>query len=95
MSRAYEDEQRELTARVKVLQAELDQAQDKTANVERFVSLVRRYTEVEELTPKILNEFIKRIIIYTPDKSSGKRLQKVKVIYNLVENIPMREKRTA
>lgn len=52
-------------------------------------------TEAEELTSKILNEFVKCIIIYAPDKSRGKRIQKVRVIYNLVDKIPMREKRTA
>lgn len=95
LSKGYEDEQRELMDRVKVLQAELDKAQDKAANVERFVALVRKYTELEELTPKIVNEFVQRIIVYAPDKSSGKRTQKVRIIYNLIGEVPMREKRTA
>lgn len=95
LSKGYENEQRELMDRVKVLQAELDKAQDKAANVERFVALVRKYTELEELTPQIVNEFIQRIIVYAPDKSSGKRTQKVKIIYNLIGEVPMREKRTA
>lgn len=95
LSKGYEDEQRKLMDRVKVLQAELDKAQDKAANVERFVALVRKYTELEELTPQIVNEFIQRIIVYAPDKSSGKRTQKVKIIYNLIGEVPMREKRTA
>lgn len=95
LSKGYENEQRELMDRVKVLQAELDKAQDKAANLDRFISLVRENLELEELTPKIVNEFIQRIIVYAPDKSSGKRTQKVKIIYNLIGEVPMREKRTA
>ena len=84
-----------MTERVKVLQTELDQTQDKTASVEQFVALVKKYTEVEELTPKIVNEFIRRIIVYAPDKSSGKRTQKVKIIYNLIGDVPKQARKTA
>lgn len=80
--------------RVKVLQAELDKAQDKAATVERFVALVHENLEVEELTPKIVNEFIRRIIAYAPDKSSGKRTQKVKIIYNLIGDTPKQVRKT-
>lgn len=95
LSKAYEAEQRNLSDRAKVLQTELDGMQEKAVNVEQFVSLVKQYTEVEELTPKIVNEFIKRIIVYAPDKSSGKRTQMVRIIYNLVGEVPKRKKETA
>ncbi len=95
LSRAYEDEQRTLTARVKVLQAELDSAQEKAVNLDRFISLVHENLSVKELTPKLVNEFIERIIISAPDKSSGKRIQKVRIVYNLVGDVPRREKKTA
>ena len=95
LSKGYEDEQRELTERVKALQAELDQTQDKAANLDRFISLVHENLELEELTPKIVNEFIQRIIVYAPDKSSGKRTQKVRIIYNLIGDAPKQVKKTA
>ncbi|WP_297986945.1 DUF4368 domain-containing protein [Oscillibacter sp.] len=95
LAKGYEDEQRELTERVKVLQAELDEAQGKAVNLDRFISLVHENLELAELTPKIVNEFIRRIIVYAPDKSSGKRTQKVKIIYNLIGDVPKHARKTA
>lgn len=47
---------------------------------------------VQELTQTIVNEYIKEIVVFAPDKSSGKRKQKVNLIhFNLVDevDIPM------
>jgi hypothetical protein len=45
-------------------------------------STARRYTEIEELTPAIVHEFIDRIIVHEPDIPRGGRVQKVEIIYN-------------
>ncbi len=84
LSAAYEDEQRTLTARVKVLHAELDKEQEQAGNIAQFVALVKRYTDLQELTPSVLNEFIERITVSAPDKSSGHRVQKIHIKYHFV-----------
>ena len=50
-----------------------------------------KYVDVEELTQTIVNEYIKKIIVCAPDKSSVKRKQKVKIFFNFVDdvNIPV------
>lgn len=95
LAKAYEDEQKTLTARAEALQAELTRSQEKAVNLDRFISLVHENLEVKELTPKIVNEFIARIIVFAPDKSSGKRTQRVRIIYNLIGEAPRQEKKTA
>ena len=45
---------------------------------------MRKYTDITELTPTVLNEFIQRIEIHAPDKSSGKRTQQIDIYYNSV-----------
>lgn len=35
-----------------------------------------------ELTPTIVNEFVKKIIVHAPDKSSGHRRQKIELVWN-------------
>ena len=37
-----------------------------------------------ELAPTALNEFIQRVEIHAPDKSSGKRAQQIEIFYNAV-----------
>lgn len=56
-------------------------------NLERFLSIVKKYTEIEKLTPTILNEFVEKIIVHVPDKSTGKRVQQVEISYNCVDVI--------
>lgn len=89
LSTAYEDEQRTLSARVKVLSATLEQEQEQAVNVAQFIALVKKHTEIQELTPSIVNEFIDSIIVYAPDKSSGHRTQEIRIKYNLVGVLPV------
>lgn len=58
--------------------------------IAKFISLVRSYTEVNELTPEILNSFIDKIYIGKPERINGQRVQEVKIVYKLVGavNIP-------
>ena len=59
--------------------------------LDAFVALTQKYVDVTELTPTILNEHIKKIVVFAPDKSSGKRKQKIKIYFNFVDevNIPV------
>ena len=58
-------------------------------NVAQFIALVKKHTEMQELTPAILNEFIRRIVVYAPDRSSGKRTQRIDIQYNFIGEIPV------
>ena len=54
MTQAYEKEQTELTQKVKTLHEELAKAKESTNSISRLVKLVRKYTEINELTPEIV-----------------------------------------
>ena len=58
-------------------------------NLDRFLAIVKKYTEIEKLTPTILNEFVEKIIVHAPDKSTGKRVQQVEISYNCVGMIDL------
>ena len=82
MSAKFETEQVELTEQANTLQLELEGLEQESVNVDRFLSVVRKYTEVKELTPAIIAEFIDKIIIHQPTSPRKNRVQKVEVIYN-------------
>lgn len=84
LSSGYEAEQAALAPKLDELAARLEQDEEKADGAERFLKLVRRYTEIEELTPEIVNEFIARIEVHAPDKSSGHRQQRVDIFYNYI-----------
>ena len=85
LSGGYEAEQKDLQEKVAILQAELTGQEEQAMNLDRFLSIVKKYTEIEKLTPTILNEFVEKIIVHAPDKSTGKRVQQVEISYNCVE----------
>ena len=82
MSKGYEDEQHILQVEADEIQSELHQEEKKSVDVKRFLAIVKKYTDLTELTPEILREFIDKIIVHAPDKSSGRRLQEIEIIYN-------------
>ena len=82
MSKGYEDEQRTLQTEADGIQSELQQEEKKSVDVKLFLAIVKKYTDLTELTPEILREFIDKIIVHAPDKSSGRRLQEIEIIYN-------------
>ena len=63
MSASYEAEQKALKEALTQLKADIETQDDKTANVSAFVEKVKRYTEIKELTPAIVNEFIDYIMV--------------------------------
>ena len=65
----------------------LEQAKKRLADLDAFIALTQKYVDVEELTQTIVNEYIKKIIVYAPDKSSGQRVQKVKIYFNFVDDV--------
>lgn len=88
MTEAYEAEQATMTERVKVLRREFVTAKEETEGVNKFLRIVRKYTEIAELTPETVREFIDRIIVHEAEKTDGKKRQIVEIYYNCVGVIP-------
>ena len=87
LSESYEKEQSELKASVSLLQASVDAAESEALNVSSFLKVVRKYTVPEKLTPVMLREFVEKVIVHAPDKSSGSRVQQIDVHYNFIGQI--------
>ncbi|MDE6762086.1 MAG: DUF4368 domain-containing protein, partial [Oscillospiraceae bacterium] len=81
MSKGYEDEQAELKAKISELSAAIEVKEQKSADTSQFLEIVRKYTEITELTPEIMHELIERIVVHAPDKSSGHRVQQIDIYY--------------
>ena len=56
------------------------------ASYDRFMDLLRKYVGagIEELTPTMVNEFVKKIIVHEADHSTGKRVQQIDIIFNFI-----------
>ena len=97
LSADYEREQTELKERIAALQAEQDKAQENAANAEKFLSVVRKYTSFEELTPTLLREFVEKIVVHEAVALDGKkrgkqRTQAIEIYYSFVGKLELPQK---
>ena len=89
MNRNYTEEQKKLKEEVISLQQEIEEQERKAEDLEQFIQRVKRNSELTELTPYALHELVKAVYVEAPDKSSGKRKQKIHICYDLVGFIPV------
>ena len=89
LSANYETEQAELKQIIEKLSAEISKTEEQSDNVERFISKVHRYFDLQELTPSVLNDMVKRVYVHAPQTIDGKRTQEIDIVYDLVGILPL------
>lgn len=87
LSAEYEAEQKELLQKVKQGNDMVTTYEQDKADFDSFAAVVRKYVGIRELTPTIVNEFVKKIIIHAPDKSSGHRRQRIHLVWNFLGEV--------
>ena len=92
LTSGYEDEKAALTKRAAELRKEIESAAERGADVKRFVALVRRYSEISELTYENVHEFIDRILVHELDRETNTR--KIEIFYSFVGKVDSGEEPT-
>ena len=77
----YDKEQKELKTKIEQLSKEINNTEKKTTDLTQFISNVKKYTEITELTPEILNELIEKILVHQTQKVNGKKVQEIDIYY--------------
>ena len=77
----YDNEQKELRIKIEQLVKDINNTEKKEADLTQFISNVKKYTEITELTPEILNELIEKILIHQSKKVNGKKVQEIDIYY--------------
>ena len=85
---------KELKEKAAALQSELSKTLEATANAEKFMKVVRKYTSFEELTPTLLREFVEKIVIHESEALDGKRRgklrrQEIEIYYSFVGKVEL------
>ena len=81
LSLNYEKEQKELKEKNNELTIALDKSKQEKIDLTTFIGKVRKYTNIKELTPEIINELIDKILIYQQTKLDGKKYQQIDIYY--------------
>lgn len=87
----YDSEQKNLDTEIERLQAEIDRYNTDSVRANRFLELVKRHTEFNELTPTILNEFIEKVVVHEAVKIEGKRTMQVDIYLNFIGKFDLPE----
>ena len=77
----YEREQKELAVTVSEGQETLKSAEQKSVDLRLLLRTFREMTDIQELTPTLVNSLIERIEVHNNDKSSGHCFVKVDIYF--------------
>ena len=64
MTQIYEEEQTSLTEKASVLRQELMTIKEESDNVNRFMRTIRKYGDINELTPDLVRNFIEKVVVH-------------------------------
>ena len=81
LSLNYEREQKDLKEKINKLATTIDKTKQEEINLTTFIDKVKKYTEIKELTPEIVNELIDKIYVYQQTKLNGKKYQQIDIYY--------------
>lgn len=83
----YETEQRVLSKEIEDLDLAISRYEKETDKTRKFISLISRYENFDELTNTMINEFVEKIIIHERDrKGSQTSKQKIEIYFNFIGN---------
>ena len=77
----YDKEQHELKIKIEQLSKQINNTEKKTVDLTQFINNVKKYTEITELTPEILNELIEKILVHQAEIVNGKKTQEIDIYY--------------
>lgn len=84
MITTYEAEQKELESRSEELKAVIAQNNDNVEGANRFISQVRKYTDIQELSAGLIREFVDKVYVSEKQVVDGKKIQKIRILWNCI-----------
>ena len=84
LAKSYEDEGNDLKQKILELQNALSASVQDEEKLSKFLKVVKTYTEIQELTPEMLNSFVERIYIGETERYNNRKMQEVEIIYKFI-----------
>ena len=85
----YDSEQTALETEIEDLKAQIDSFNEDSTKADKFIAVVRRYTDFTELTTPMLNEFIEKVVVHEATGGRTDRKQKIDVYFNFVGQVEL------
>ena len=84
LSAKYEQEQGDISRRVKVLKSELHKEAGQLYTADVFLDTVRRYTDVRALNQRMVTELIDHIDVHHAIQVNGVKTQEIKIHFHCI-----------
>ena len=85
LSRKYAEEYYTLKAEKEEIKERLSECENANQSAKKFIRLAESYSNFEELTPTIINEFISKIVVHERDVKRAKyAVQRIEVYFNYI-----------
>lgn len=92
LTSGYEDEKKSLAARIDELQQQIATVTERKRDISRFIQIVGKYSDIQELTYENVHEFIDRILIHELDRETNTR--KIEIHYSFVGQVDTEQEPT-
>ena len=89
LSSDYEKEQQEIEISMREIKEKLMQFEEDTDRMEEFLFLVHKYTDIQELTPAIVNEFVDKVLVHKIENTDGGRVQEIEIFLNYIGKVEL------
>ena len=88
LSDSYMGEQQELKNKMTSLKCSIEQLQAESSNIEKFIAIAKKYTDIQELTPEILHTFIAKIVVHEREEKNVKYTnQQIDIYFTHIGNV--------
>lgn len=92
LNRQYETEQLSLNSEIERLNDEIESYNNSQKGISKFIDLIRKYDDFEELDTIMINEFVERIIVHERDvKYSASSNQTIEIYFNFIGEYKLKE----
>lgn len=96
LSDGYNEEQRNIGEQIPKLKAEIEELKSAAINVDKFVAIAKKYTDLQELTPEVLRTFISKVVIHErSEKWSKDAEQQIDINFRYIGNLTVQTQEKA
>lgn len=91
----YDMEQQDLEKQIQYFEQEIESYHQRKVDTDKFLKMIEKYTDIEELTVPMINEYIEKVVVHeaTGGRKGKNRKQQVDVYFNFIGNcqVPQKE----
>lgn len=87
----YDMEQQDLEKQIEYFEQEIESYHQRKVDTDKFLKMIEKYTDIEELTVPMINEYIEKVVVHeaTGGRKGKDRKQQVDVCFNFIGNIQL------